>query len=91
MNEKDMLKQMEINDLPEPYDEYAEYLGIDALYELCSNFGGGNLYVPTTKMILQKWKYTKIRQEYNGYNSKELSRKYKVSSSTVYRLCKDIK
>ncbi len=82
-------ENIEISDLDEQYQEIANIIGIDNLLELASHFGGTQIYIPQTDKLVKNVKYKKIIEEFDGFNIKQLSKKYNVSESTVYRLVRD--
>lgn len=91
MNQKEVIKELTIEDLPEPYDQYAQQIGIENLYKLSKNFGGTTIYIPQVDALFKEWKYNKIKEEYNGYNIKQLAVKYGVSDRTVQKICSGAK
>lgn len=80
---------IEINDLDEQYQEIANIIGIDNLLELASYFGGTQIYIPSTDKLVKNVKYKNIIEEFDGFNIRQLAKKYDVSESTVYRLVRD--
>jgi Mor family transcriptional regulator len=72
--------------LPEPYAEILEAIGAESMIKLVRVYGGTALYIPTIKSLCKESIYRKIVKEYNGYNIKELAKKYDVSMSTVYNV-----
>lgn len=70
--------------LPEGiYRNIAETIGVSNLLKLSALVGGSTFYLPQQKQLLKTLRDIKIREEYNGYNTLELSRKYKVSERWV--------
>ena len=62
---------------------------IKAVEKLRSEIGGNNVYLPKRTTLLQKRARDRaIKTEFNGRNEDEISRKYKVSRSTIYRACR---
>lgn len=86
VKDKDILKEITPDDLPEPYRTYAAALGVEELYNVCQLFGGATIYIPKPDLLFQKWKQKCIKEEFNGYNAKELAWKYGVSDRTVQKL-----
>lgn len=71
--------------LPEPYQTYANIMGIENLYKIAGRYGGRNIYIPTVQSLDIYKRMQNIKKEYNGHNAKELAEKYGVSESTIYR------
>lgn len=86
--DKEIFKEMDLSEIQYPYNKIIETIGIDNFISLCEIYGAGSIYFPTLKSLTMGRKIKKIKEEYNGYNDKELAWKYKVSHSTVYRACK---
>jgi len=61
----------------------AEEIGTDNLLKLSILIGGISFYMPKKESILRPVRDIKICEEYNGYNSDELCRKYNVSERWV--------
>lgn len=64
----------------------AEEIGTDNLLKLAVLVGGSTFYMPQAESILRPLRDLKIREEYNGYNVADLSRKYGVSQRWVQRI-----
>lgn len=64
----------------------AEEIGTDNLLKLAVLVGGSTFYMPQAESILRPLRDLKIREEYNGYNIADLSRKYGVSQRWVQRI-----
>lgn len=89
-NEKQLLKELRVEDLQEQHQEFAEVLGMDNLLRLSERFGGTSIYVPQKRELVKLKIFGLIRQEYNGTNIKELAKKYELSESTVYNVLRDM-
>lgn len=64
----------------------AEEIGTDNLLKLSLLVGGTTFYMPRREKILRPLRDLKIREEYNGYNAADLSRKYGVSQRWVQQI-----
>jgi len=82
-------EDLTLDDLQEQHREYAELIGIENLIHLSQYFGGTQIYIPMPGELFKKRKYELIQEEFNGFNIRELAKKYDVSESTVYRLVRD--
>lgn len=82
-------EDIELSDLNEQHRELADIIGIDNLLKLASHFGGTQIYIPQIDKLLKNVKYKNVIEEFDGYNIRQLSKKYNVSESTVYRLVRD--
>jgi len=61
----------------------AERIGTVNLLEVLKLVGGATFYFPKSETMLRGLRDEKIRTEYNGFNSFELSKKYNVSERWV--------
>lgn len=66
--------------------EIVEKIGTDNLLKLPALVGGSTLYLPRKERILRPLRNVKISEEYNGYNTAELSKKYGVSQRRVQQI-----
>jgi len=89
MVDKDILKEITIDDLQEQHQALAEAIGLKNLIKLSESFGGTQIYIPQIAELTKELKYKKILEDYDGDNIQQLAIKYRVSESTVYRVVKD--
>lgn len=83
----DWIKELTPSMLPDGmHRQIAEKIGIENLLELSELVGGTTFYVQQKKKILRPLRDKKIREEYNGFNAAELSKKYDVSERWVRQL-----
>lgn len=64
-------------------------IGVDNLLRLSDNFGGTSIYIPQRRELEKNRIYRRIYQEFDGSNLQELTQKYGVSKSTVYKIVSD--
>ena len=69
--------------------ELAELIGLEGMLKIVDYYSGGNLYVPKMENLLSGVRDRRIREEYNGENSKRLAVKYGVSESYLWRIVKN--
>ncbi len=81
--------ELTLDDLQEQHRAYAEIIGIDNLLRLSDNFGGTSIYIPQRKELEKNRIYSRIYSEFDGSNLQELTKKYGVSKSTVYKIVGD--
>ncbi|MCX4341413.1 MAG: hypothetical protein OSJ72_17440 [Lachnospiraceae bacterium] len=81
--------ELTLDDLQEQHREYAEVIGVDNLLKLSDTFGGTSIYIPQRKELEKNKVYSRIYKEFNGSNLQELTQKYGVSKSTVYKIVGD--
>lgn len=82
MNRK-LIEKLEIDDLPEPYRTVAETCGMDVAVELAEQFGGSQIYFQKLDTLMGDLRVKLIKEEFNGYNYNELSKKYGCTARWV--------
>ena len=86
----DFLDELKLEDLTTEQREIADTLGgLDIYINFIRNFGGSNVVLPETLTIAIRNRH--IREEFNGYNYKELARKYRISEISVRRVVNESK
>lgn len=89
MNVNDFLPYVMKADIPETYQPVVDMIGIDAFLKLCQYCMGDNMYFPMTDTIFRKTRNRLIQQEYDGYNSKMLGKKYGITTRQVTNIVND--
>ena len=63
---------------------------MEAFRRLLERYGGtGKMYIPQPDKVVIPVRDVLIRREYNGYNTYELARKWKLSDAYVRQIVKD--
>lgn len=83
------MEDLTLDDLQEQHREYARIIGIDNLLKLADTFGGTSIYIPQKRELIKNKIYAAIYNEFDGANLPELTQKYGVSKSTVYKIVQD--
>lgn len=86
---KAVIGGLTLDDLQQHHREYAEVIGIDNLLKLSDAFGGTSIYIPQRRELMKNKIYAAIYKEFDGSNLPELTQKYGVSKSTVYKIVQD--
>ncbi len=63
--------------------EIAEIVGLEAYRKLVANYGGMHIYICKSETILRELRNAEICNEFNGFNYRELAKKYDLSEKTV--------
>lgn len=66
----------------------AKQISIDVAHEIAKTWGGEVIYIPRNVALLLSERDHQIWQEFNGFNHRELARKYNVSMAWVYQIVK---
>ncbi|WP_373100812.1 MULTISPECIES: Mor transcription activator family protein [Pasteurellaceae] len=72
-------------------NEKAKQVGIEIAHKIAHAWGGEVIYIPRNLILLLNERDRKIWQEFNGFNHRELARKYKVSMQWVYQIVKKMR
>jgi Mor family transcriptional regulator len=86
---EDWVKDIEIEDLDEPYYQIAEKMGIKVALEMAKMFQGSQVYFPKVETSCNPKRKQLIKEEFNGYNYRELAEKYGFTERWVREICKD--
>lgn len=68
--------------------EKVKQISVDIAHEIANAWGGEVIYIPRNVALLLSERDHQIWQEFNGYNHRELARKYNVSMAWVYQIVK---
>lgn len=78
-----------IEDLSEPYYTIAQELGIEAAFSIAKMFGGAQVYFPTLEKHCNSKLRDSIIEEFDGYNFRELAKKYGYTERWIREIVKD--
>lgn len=87
---QDWMRGVTMDMLPEAHRKIAEVIGVEATLTLCDIYGGMQLYVPKTDNVYASVRAQMIRSEYNGMNTAQLAKKYRVTTRTVQMIVEDM-
>lgn len=78
--------EVKMEDIPDKMVALVEIIGMDNFVEITRIYGGDILYIPSYKSLKKQVRNRKIKTEYDGFNSKELSKNYDLSVSQINRI-----
>ncbi len=78
-------------DLPEPYRTLSYQVGINVVITIAELYQGAALYLPKLDSTLALIRDRKIREEFNGYNYRELALKYRLTERWVREIVENEK
>jgi Mor family transcriptional regulator len=78
------------DDLAEPYDRLASFLSIEQIIEIEKHFGGTAIYFPSLKNSVKDKIEHLVREQYTGYNTKQLAQKYGYTERHIQRIVSDL-
>lgn len=80
-------KDVQLEDLQNPtIRDLAEIVGVEAAMEIVATYSGMVIYIPKLDSVYRVMRDRKIREEYDGYNTRQLAKRYDVSESWVRRV-----
>lgn len=85
-----LIDNLKIEDLNEEQQQLAELIGIENYCKLVQTFGGLSVYIPRIESFERMLRDESLREEFNGYNIRELSRKYGLTEVRVRSIVADI-
>lgn len=84
-------EELTLEDLKEPYYTIGIAFGVDIARKMEHLFCGQTIYFPDLKRSSIEKLICLIKDEYTGYNIKQLAKKYGVSDRFVQNVCKSKK
>lgn len=88
--ERENISSLCKEEVSELFAQVIDEIGLENAKKIARIAGGGNLYIPMVETIERPLRDKKIRDEFTGYNFRELALKYNKSESTIREICKDI-
>lgn len=77
------MTEIKSKDVPEKYQQLVAAIGFENFLQLSCSFGGTEVYIPKSDMLVKAIRNDRIKQEFNGGNYKELALKYNLSESQI--------
>lgn len=75
--------EIPLESLPEEYQIIAELFGTEGALRLSKHSGGMRIYIPKLDTLVRNRRDAFIRAEFNGFNHRDLARKYELSESWI--------
>ena len=82
-------EEIRLEDLSEGQQEVAALIGPENFRKLMEVYGGAYLYIPKTDRLERMERNERIRAEFDGYNFRELARKYDLTEITIRSILAD--
>ncbi len=86
MTFESLIRELKPEEFPSPYNEMAELIGVDATISIMKHFGGEKVYLPVEKETERVIRNALIRQEFTGFNVRELAKKYRMSVNGILQV-----
>lgn len=84
----DLLDLITLDDLNEEQRQLAELIGMEGYKALVRTYGGTHIDIPKADRLTMDRRNDRIVDTYDGYNVRELARKWGLSESRIYVLTK---
>lgn len=82
-NRDNWLKGLPLDALPEAHRKLAEVIGVEAMIDLCREYGGLQTYIPTLDALDKVRRNQQIRAHYNGSNTEQLAKRFGLTDRAV--------
>ena len=82
-------EEIRLEDLSEGQQKVAALIGPENFRKLMEVYGGAYLYIPKTDRLERMERNERIRAEFDGYNFRELARKYDLTEITIRSIVSD--
>lgn len=86
---EELIRDTTREDIAENYRPIVDIVGVRKFIELSIYAQGDELYFPKCESVLNPARNRRIRKEWNGYNSKELAKKYGLTDMQIRNILKD--
>ena len=83
------MDNLQLEDLDEERQQVARLIGLDNFKKLMEVYRGVYLYIPKADKLERIERNEQIRAEFNGYNFKELARKYDLTEVSIRSIVSD--
>ncbi len=84
----DLLDLITLEDLNEEQRQLAELIGLEGYRALVRTYGGTHIDVPKADRLTMDRRNEQIIETYDGYNIRELARRWGLSESRIYVITK---
>ncbi len=85
-----LLDKLKMSDLPDDQREIALLIGINNYKKLIEKYGGLAIYIPKSDGFEMAYRNIQIRDEFNGFNYRELAKKYELSEVRIRCIVNDM-
>lgn len=84
-----VLDGLQLEDLNELWQQVAGIIGIENVKKLFTEFPGSCVYIPKQDDLERNSRNKRICAEFNGYNFRELAKKYDLTEISIRRIVSD--
>lgn len=87
---EELANETTMEDIADAYKPVVELIGLGNMLKLSQYSMGDKIYFPKAERILAPARNRKIRQDYNGYNSKDLATAYDLTTNQIMQIVRDM-
>lgn len=87
---KQLIEETSVDDIADSYRPIVDIIGIQLFIELSEYAKGDELYFPKTENIIAAARNRRIKNEYTGYNEKDLAVKYELTIKQISNILKNV-
>ncbi|WP_051273241.1 Mor transcription activator family protein [Desulfotruncus alcoholivorax] len=81
------MSEVRADDLPEPYRELTDLIGLEAVMKIADRYQGTAMYLPKLDIIMRRIRDEKIKNDFKEIgNFKELARKYGLTEVWIRQI-----
>lgn len=84
-----VIESVRLTDLDEAQKQLAEIIGIENYLKLVDIYGGTSIYIKKPDGFLRASRNEQIKEEFNGYNYRQLATKYDLSEVQIRSIVAD--
>lgn len=85
-----LLEKVKLSDLDDEQKQLASLIGLENYKSLVKEYGGLSIYIPKVEGFEMLYRNEKIKEEFDGYNYKQLAKKYGLSEVRIRVIVNDI-
>lgn len=89
MDNNNIITKEDLASASEIYELMIELIGFENTLKLAEVFSGETVFFKKIETLIRPGRNRKILEEFNGYNFKELGKKYGLTEIAIRDICKD--
>lgn len=89
MDNENVITKEDLIEASEIYELMIELIGFENTLKLAEVFSGETVFFKKLETLGRPGRNRKILEEFNGYNFKELGKKYGLTEIAIRHICKD--
>lgn len=86
---RELIRETTKEDIPERYRPIVDIIGVERFALLADYAAGDELYFPKAENIVIPARNRRVKEEWNGYNMKQLAEKYNLTIGQIRNILRD--